>query len=109
MKNKPNIKVFLGFNRPFSKITQTLKKKLSEEKGYNISNFFILGHKLPKSHWYYDPGEGSRVISNLCHWSDLLIYLTPYSELFPIDIIPSSPQDDGNFSISVIFDKSFQI
>ena len=108
MKNKPNIKVFLGFNRPFSKITQTLKKKISEEKGYNISNFFILGHKLPKSHWYYDPGEGSRVISNLCHWSDLLIYLTPYSELFPIDIIPSSPQDDGNFSISVIFDnKSF--
>ena len=60
MKNKPNIKVFLGFNRPFSKITQTLKKKLSEEKGYNISNFFICAHKLPKSLLVLRSYEGSR-------------------------------------------------
>ena len=108
MRQNPKVKVFLGFNRPFSKFTNILKKNLNKEKGYNISNFFILGHKLDKSHWYYKSGEGSRAISNLCHWSDLLIYLTPYKEIFPISIIPCSPKDSSNFSISIIFNnKSF--
>lgn len=105
MRKNPKVKVFLGFNRPFSKFTKILKKHLDKEVGYNISNFFILGHKLNKSHWYYRSGEGSRAISNLCHWSDLLIYLTPYKEIFPISIIPCSPKDNSNFSISIIFNN----
>ena len=105
MKLNPKVRVFMGFNRPFSKYTKILKKELDKEKGYNISNFFILGHKLDSTHWYYDPKEGSRLISNLCHWTDLLLHLTPYDEIFPISIIPSSPKDKSNFSVSIIFNK----
>lgn len=108
MKEKSNVKVFLGFNRPFSDLTVKIKKELDKEQGNTISNFFILGHKLSKDHWYYKINEGSRVISNLCHWTDLLLNLIDYEDLFPIEIIPCSPASNDNFSVSIIFNnKSF--
>lgn len=105
MRKNPSTKVFIGFNRPHSNLTLRLLEEIEKENGYLISNFYIIGHKLDENHWYYDPKEGSRVISNVCHWSDLLLFFMRKDNIFPIRIIPSSPKNESNFSISIIFNN----
>ena len=105
MKKNPSTKVFVGFNRPHSNLTLRLLEEIEAEKGYLISNFYIIGHKLDENHWYYNPKEGSRVVSNVCHWSDLLLFFMRKDNIFPIKIIPSSPKNESNFSISIIFNN----
>lgn len=105
MRKNPSTMVFIGFNRPHSNLTLRLLEEIEKENGYLISNFYIIGHKLDENHWYYDPKEGSRVISNVCHWSDLLLFFMRKDNIFPIRIIPSSPKNESNFSISIIFNN----
>ena len=104
-KNSINNNVFLGFNRPKSKLVRKLKRKLREESGPLSLSFFIVGHKLPQDHWYFLEKEGGRILGNLCHWIDLTLHLIDKGhEIFPCRIKTVTADDpDSNFIISVSF------
>ncbi len=107
-KKNPNSKVYLGFNRPESKLFKDLKNYVDAESGSISISWFIAGHKIEPNHWYYDESEGGRILGNLCHWTDLSLRLVGLEKAFPIVVSTLNPKDsDSNFSISILFgDKS---
>lgn len=105
---KPNVKVFLGFNRPRSLLFKKLNSELNKESGPLMINWFIAGHEIAENHWYFDKREGGRVLGNLCHWTDLTLHLVTIEKAFPCEITSSTPPDSkSDFVVSIIFaDKS---
>lgn len=104
MQAKPSSKVFLGFNRPRTKLFQSLRASLDEEAGPLMINWFIAGHEIPDDHWYFNKEEGGRVLGNLCHWSDLTLQLVGLENAFPCRIVPAVPiEAKSDFIVSIIF------
>ena len=100
----PELNVFLGFNRPRSRLFLDLQNMLAQEDGPIMINWFIAGHEIPEDHWYFDEKEGGRVLGNLCHWTDLTLHLVSLDRAFPCTIVSSTPKDaESDFAVSVIF------
>lgn len=101
-KNKP--KVFLGFNRPVSRLGQLIFKYLNGQPGSGIYNWFVVGHKLEKGHWYLNLEQGGRVLGNLCHWTDFILHLISKDKIFPVEINPTrGAKKDSDIAISFKF------
>lgn len=104
MRSHPQVKVFLGFNRPRSRLFRQLQSFLAGESGPLMINWFVAGHAIPDGHWYFDEKEGGRVLGNLSHWSDLTLHLLTLEKAFPCKIVPASPPDaKSEFVVTVIF------
>ena len=83
--NKSNVRVYVGYNRPFSKALLFLKDliKKSQKTTPLSMNCFISGHLIPPDHWYRDPQEGTRVCGNLGHWLDLFVHVLNWKSELP--------------------------
>ena len=104
MQQYPQSKVFLGFNRPRSRLFGELQKALAREPGSLMINWFVAGHEISDDHWYFDEKEGGRVLGNLSHWTDLTLHLVTLEKAFPCTIIPATPVGaKSDFVVSVIF------
>jgi predicted dehydrogenase len=104
MRQHPQSKVFLGFNRPKGRLFARLQQILAIESGPLMINWFIAGHEIPEGHWYFDEKEGGRVLGNLCHWTDLTLHLVTMEKAFPCTIVPATPAGaKSDFVVSVIF------
>lgn len=104
MRQYPKSNVFLGFNRPRSRLFRGLQAVLAREQGPLMINWFIAGHEIADDHWYFDEKEGGRVLGNLCHWTDLTLHLVTMEKAFPCTIIPATPVGArSDFVVSVIF------
>ena len=60
-------KVFLGFNRPVSRFGLIIQSYLGGQSGAGMYNWFVIGQAIDSNHWYFNKGEGGRVMGNLCH------------------------------------------
>ena len=68
-------RLFLGFNRRFSPLTQRLKNALLPEQTKSILIRVNAG-AVPPDHWVHDPEiGGGRIIGEACHFIDLAMYL----------------------------------
>jgi predicted dehydrogenase len=96
-------KVFLGFNRPVSRFGRLIQSHLQHEDGPGMYNWFVAGHAIEPSHWYYSPGEGGRVLGNLCHWTDFT-YAMAGANPFPILVKPTrAVESDTDIVVSLTF------
>ncbi len=96
-------RVYLGFNRPGSKLGRTLRRALDEQPGAGVYNWFVAGHEIDPDHWYFHPREGGRVLGNLCHWTDFL-YVLLGPRAFPIQITPvSARSSDVDIAVNYVF------
>ena len=107
-KRNPNGMIFLGFNRPRSTLFRRLMAAIDTQSGPLMVNWFIVGHYIPEDHWYYDPAEGSRVLGNLCHWTDLTLHMVGFENAFPCEITAVAPPNaKADYLVSILFaDKS---
>lgn len=104
MRRHPEVKVFLGFNRPRSGLFLQLQALLAKEAGSLMINWFIAGHEIPDGHWYFADKEGGRVLGNLSHWTDLTLHLVTIDKAFPCTIVPATPVGaKSDFIVSVLF------
>lgn len=104
MQANPDVKVYLGFNRPRSKLFRKLQDCLRGQSGPLMINWFIAGHEIPDDHWYFNEVEGGRVLGNLCHWTDLTLHLVGLQNAFPCSIVPATPKNaKSDFVVSIIF------
>ncbi|MEX2288388.1 MAG: Gfo/Idh/MocA family oxidoreductase [Planctomycetaceae bacterium] len=102
MKRSPG-RVYLGFNRPGSRLGRIAREYLSAESGPGMYNWFVAGHQIDPDHWYFRPEEGGRVLGNLCHWTDFLLSLVPYSA-FPVRIVPTrTSKSDCDIAVTYTF------
>ena len=102
-------RLFVGYNRPFAKATQILRKHLPDGDGPFTIQYFIAGHAIDPSHWYYDPKEGTRICGNVGHWIDLTIHLLSQRDVadrWEITLVYSDLDlREENFSLSMRSDK----
>lgn len=97
-------KVRLGFNRPHSTFGVRIREVLAQQSGSGMYNWFVAGHEIDPTHWYFSPQEGGRILGNLCHWTDFLLNLVPQKEAYPITIIPTrADKSDCDISVSYVF------
>jgi predicted dehydrogenase len=96
-------KVFLGFNRPGSRLGSLIRTICADEKGAGVYNWFVAGHELGPDHWYFNPGEGGRVLGNLSHWIDFTLRLVP-NDAFPLTITPTRfVKSDQDIAVNYLF------
>ena len=99
--------VFAGYNRPYSKAVEILKRNIKHNKSAFTLGCYINGHVISKDHWYRDEKEGTRICGNVGHWLDLSVHLLNFRstmpEMFRIRITYSNkevPDDNINITYS---------
>jgi predicted dehydrogenase len=97
-------KVRLGFNRPVSRIGETIKLYIDSQTGPAVYNWFIAGHEIDPEHWYFREEEGGRIIGNLCHWTDFVLQLVAAEVRYPISINPTrGKKSDSDIAVTYTF------
>lgn len=99
-------RVFVGYNRPFSKAITFISKKIKNKCMPISMSCFVSGHLLGANHWYRNPKEGTRICGNMGHWIDLSVHLLHQKgecpNLFQISINYSNLEEpDDNVCVSI--------
>lgn len=96
--------VGLGFNRPNSQIGLAIKEHLAAQEGPMMLNWFVAGHEIDPSHWYFHEKEGGRILGNLCHWTDFIYQMVPPENRYPIQISPTKAErSDCDIAVTYVF------
>ena len=105
MANPPRLMV--GFNRRFADICVKAKSEFSGIGEPLVMNFRVNAGFIPKDHWTQTEAGGGRIIGEICHFIDLMQYMTDakpvkvYAEC--IDTNSDKIKNDDNISITVKF------
>ena len=69
--------LMVGFNRRFAPHVQHAKRFFENAVGPYVIQYRVSAGSVPKTHWTRDPLEGGgRIIGEVCHFIDLMQYLT---------------------------------
>jgi len=101
--------LMIGFNRRFSPYTNSIKKQLTKRSTPLMINYQVNAGYIPEDHWVHDPEVGGgRIKGEVCHFIDLLVYLT---DSMPVKIHTESIStsssnifNDDNVSVTLHFD-----
>ncbi|MBM2815472.1 MAG: Alcohol dehydrogenase, zinc-binding protein [Ignavibacteria bacterium] len=74
--NAHNGQVMVGFNRRFSDSFRAIKKFFNGYSEPMAMSYRVNAGFIPKNHWLNFPGQGGRIIGEVCHFVDCMIYLT---------------------------------
>ncbi len=104
---KTNQNIYVGYNRPNSPSIKIVKDNFIDNGTPFTLSCFVSGHFIPEDHWYRDPSEGTRIVSNLGHWIDLSVHILSWSStLFEYVDITISYSDismpSDNIAVSIV-------
>ena len=68
--------LMVGFNRRFSKPIKDIKKHFEQVNEPLFINYRVNAGFIPKEHWIQDEKQGGRIIGEVCHFIDTLLFLT---------------------------------
>jgi predicted dehydrogenase/threonine dehydrogenase-like Zn-dependent dehydrogenase len=101
----------VGFNRRFAPTALRLKSFLSELQEPLALHYRINAGSLPPDHWVNDPEQGGgRVIGELCHFVDLLIFLTASVpvKIYARPLLETERYSGDNLSVLMDFENGSQ-
>lgn len=76
VKNAPGQQFMVGFNRRFAPLTVRLRALLAARSQPCSLVYTVNAGHIPANHWTQDPHVGGgRIIGEVCHFIDLLLYL----------------------------------
>ena len=100
--------LMVGFNRRFAPHVQHAKRFFENAVGPYVIQYRVSAGAVPKTHWTRDPVEGGgRIIGEVCHFIDLMQYLTAsiplkvYAE--PVSGGSGASSDDDSVVITIKF------
>lgn len=69
--------LMVGFNRRFSPLALAAREFFKDARTPLSINYRVNAGRIPVGHWIQDPSEGGgRIIGEVCHFIDLMQYLT---------------------------------
>ncbi|OGU95633.1 MAG: hypothetical protein A2220_06530, partial [Ignavibacteria bacterium RIFOXYA2_FULL_35_10] len=71
-----NGRVMAGFNRRFSESFREISKFFAYRKNPMFVSYRVNAGFIPKTHWIQNPEHGGRIIGEVCHFIDCMVYLT---------------------------------
>jgi polar amino acid transport system substrate-binding protein len=84
--------VMVGFNRRFAPFTEKICEFLSGRREPMMVQARVNAGFIPRDHWVQQPGEGGRIICELCHFVDWARHVVG----FPIRTVSAAALPDGN-------------
>lgn len=90
--------LMVGFNRRFSPFIKRVKEFFRHREGPMQIIYRINAGFLPVGHWLYNEEGGGRILGEICHFVDLLYYLT---ESLPLTVQAVGSED--NISAHIYF------
>jgi polar amino acid transport system substrate-binding protein len=103
-----NGRLMVGFNRRFSPLARAARAFFSGRQAPLSISYRVNAGRIPKSHWLQDPREGGgRIIGEVCHFIDLMQYLTGavVTRVFAESIVSRNQEmvDEDNIFITLRF------
>ena len=74
LRENPGHFIEIGYNRRYSPFIKRAREILRECREPYTMTCIVKERRLPSSHWYYWPTQGTRIAGNLCHWIDLGVF-----------------------------------
>lgn len=100
-------RLMVGFNRRFAALILEAKKILAKTNTPLIVHYRINAGYIPKESWVHDPEEGGgRIIGEVCHFVDLLQFLTNSTpeRVYATKISAKEPMiENDNLNITIDF------
>ena len=75
-RTESNGSVMVGFNRRFSDPFKYIKSNIKDTKQAIAVNYRVNAGKIPLEHWVHNDENKGRIIGEVCHFIDTLVYLT---------------------------------
>jgi predicted dehydrogenase len=77
-----NCRLMVGFNRRFAPMIQQARTILAQADGPYTMHYRVNAGPLPSDHWVNDPEQGGgRILSEVCHFVDLLSFICASSPI----------------------------
>ena len=61
----------IGYNRRHIPMTRLARERLATQQGPVTMTCIVKIPRIPQTHWYFWPAQGTRITGNACHWIDL--------------------------------------
>ncbi len=84
----------VGYNRRFSPFGLALKGHFDPVKEPLLCTYRVNAGKLPLDHWVQDPEQGGRLLGEVCHFVDFLIFMT---DSHPVEVSALALPDGGRY------------
>jgi predicted dehydrogenase len=98
--------LMLGYNRRFAPMAVAMKQFFSAVHGPIAANYRVNAGAIPANHWVHDPSQGGgRILGEVCHFMDFLIFLTGS---LPRTLFAAALPSPGNPSDSVVVNLTFE-
>ncbi len=100
-------RVMVGFNRRFSAPFVAMKKFFAERKDPLQMLYRVNAGFIPKTHWIQAPEQGGRIIGEVCHFIDCMVYLSGAlpQTVYAASVVSANSQgvNHDNVSITIHF------
>ena len=73
---KSQAQVMVGFNRRFSAPFCAIKKFFATRQDPMSMLYRVNAGAIPLEHWIQDPSQGGRIVGEVCHFVDCMMFLT---------------------------------
>jgi predicted dehydrogenase/threonine dehydrogenase-like Zn-dependent dehydrogenase len=74
-RNSPG-RLLVGFNRRFSPLAQAAREFFTPRQSPLSILYRVNAGRIPREHWIQDPAQGGRIVGEVCHFIDLIHFLT---------------------------------
>lgn len=94
----------VGYNRRFSEPFNSIKNFFKNSLEPYLINYRINAGPLSKNHWLHDSQQGGRVIGEVCHFVDIMQFITNAKpvKVFCESIVSSNKNVENKDNINVI-------
>ena len=79
----------IGYNRRSAPMTQIARRVIGEADGPFHVLCIVKELRIPESHWYYWPSQGTRIFGNVAHWVDIAVSLI---DADPVSLVVASAE-----------------
>ena len=101
-------RLMVGFNRRFAPLTRKAREFFNQVSEPLVINYRINAGFIPKNHWIQTDQGGGRILGEVCHFVDLLQFLTRAEpkRVFAESISSANTKisDQDNVAITISFD-----
>jgi predicted dehydrogenase len=101
--------VEIGYNRRFAPMTVAARQEIADADGPTNVTCIVKELRIPDSHWYYWPTQGTRILGNAGHWVDLGL---SFIDAEPVSLVVTSAERSiagDEISMAVLFDDGSRL
>lgn len=104
---RSDCRLMVGYNRRFSPLARAARDIFQQVAGPLLINYRVNAGFLPKEHWTQTEQGGGRILGEVCHFVDLMQFLTGSepASVYAISVVADNAQmpDQDNVVISLRF------